>query len=473
MTSSARSTHGPPGRHFHRTRDVAWFGLSTVGLLSGVLLFAFGAGDAARVAWALTTVLGVAPAAWWVIDAARRGRVGVDLIALVALIGTLWVREYLAGALVTVMLASGRTLEARANARARRELHSLLARAPKTAHRYEDGGLASPSIEDVRPGDLLMVQSGEVVPVDGTVERETATIDEAALTGEPLPVEHGVGDTVRSGAVNAGGPFDLRATTSAAESTYAGIVRLVSQAEASNAPFVRLADHYAGRFLLVTFALAGVAWAVSGEVVRAVAVLVVATPCPLILAAPVAIVSGLSLAASRGVIVKSGAALERLAQGEILLMDKTGTITAGRPIVADVVAVGGLPSDEVLRLAASLDQVSPHVLAAAVVRAARSRSLELSLPTAVEEVPGYGVRGVVDDKSVAVGKASWMGLPDAHWVHSIRRRARARRHAHRLRARRRRRCRGTADEGSDPLGRGACGQAVATRWHSPHRHGDR
>ena len=315
MTSSARSTHGPPGRHFHRTRDVAWFGLSTVGLLSGVLLFAFGAGDAARVAWALTTVLGVAPAAWWVIDAARRGRVGVDLIALVALIGTLWVREYLAGALVTVMLASGRTLEARANARARRELHSLLARAPKTAHRYEDGGLASPSIEDVRPGDLLMVQSGEVVPVDGTVERETATIDEAALTGEPLPVEHGVGDTVRSGAVNAGGPFDLRATTSAAESTYAGIVRLVSQAEASNAPFVRLADQYAGRFLLVTFALAGVAWAVSGDVVRAVAVLVVATPCPLILAAPVAIVSGLSLAASRGVIVKSGAALERLARG--------------------------------------------------------------------------------------------------------------------------------------------------------------
>ena len=423
MTSSARSTDRPRGRRFQRTREFAWLGLSTVGLLSGALLFVLGAGDAARVAWALTTLLGVVPAAWWVIDAARRGRVGVDVIALVALIGTLWVHEYVAGALVTVMLASGRTLEARANARARRELHSLLARAPKTAHRYEDGGLASPPIEDVRPGDLLMVQSGEVVPVDGTVERETATIDEAALTGEPLPVEHGVGDTVRSGAVNAGGPFDLRATTSAAESTYAGIVRLVSQAEASNAPFVRLADRYAGRFLLVTFALAGGAWAVSGEVVRAVAVLVVATPCPLILAAPVAIVSGLSLAASRGVIVKSGAALEQLGQGEILLLDKTGTITAGRPIVADAVAVGGLRSDEMLRLAASLDQVSPHVLAAAVVRAARSRSLELSLPTAVEEVPGHGIRGVVDDKRVAVGKASWIGLPDAAWVHSIRRRA--------------------------------------------------
>jgi heavy metal translocating P-type ATPase len=398
--------------------------ISTAGLTAGGLLHLLGHSDAARVVWAATTVVGVVPATWWIVDAARHGRVGVDAIAVLALVGTLVVQEFLAGAVITVMLASGRTLEARAAARARRELRVLLERAPRIVHRYAGSELTSPQIEDVVRGDLLMVQPGEVVPVDGLVEHEIAVLDESALTGEPLPVEHRAGDAVRSGVVNAGGPFDLRATTSASESTYAGIVRLVSAAEASSAPFVRLADRYAGAFLVVSVALAGAAWAISGDLVRAVAVLVVATPCPLILAAPVAIVSGLSRAARRGVVVKGGAALEQLARGEILLFDKTGTITVGRPTVAEVVTAGTMTSDDVLRLAASLDQVSPHVLAAAVVRAARARSLDLRLPTEVEELPGHGVRGIVDGHRVAVGKASWICLPtNARWVRSVRRRA--------------------------------------------------
>jgi heavy metal translocating P-type ATPase len=364
------------------------------------------------------------PASWWVVDAARHRRIGVDAIAVLALVGTLVVREYLAGAVITVMLASGRTLEARASSLARRELRSLLERAPRIVHRYANDQLTSPPLDDVQRGDLLMVQPGEVVPVDGIVERDIAVLDESALTGEPLPVEHRAGDAIRSGVVNAGGPFDLRATTSASESTYAGIVRLVSAAEASSAPFVRLADRYAAAFLLVTLVLAGGALAISGDLLRAVAVLVVATPCPLILAAPVAIVSGLSRAARRGVVVKGGAALEQLARSEILLFDKTGTITMGRPTLAEVVIADTMASDEVLRLAASLDQVSPHVLAAAVVRAAHARSLALSLPTLVEEVPGNGVRGVVDGHHVAVGKAGWVPLiPNLRWVRSVRRRA--------------------------------------------------
>jgi len=394
------------------------------GLAFGGLLHLLGRGDAAHVVWAATTVVGVVPATWWVVDAARHGRVGVDAIAVLALVGTLVVQEYLAGAVITVMLASGRTLEARAAARARRELRALLERAPRNVHRYADGQLTSPPLEDVRQGDLLMVGPGEVVPVDGLVEHDVAVLDESALTGEPLPVEHRAGDAVRSGVVNAGGPFDLRATTPASESTYAGIVRLVSAAEASSAPFVRLADRYASVFLAASVVLAGAAWAISGDLVRAVAVLVVATPCPLILAAPVAIVSGLSRAARRGVVVKGGAALEQLAQGEILLFDKTGTITVGRPTVAEVVTTDAVPSDEVLRLAASLDQVSPHVLAAAVVRAAHARSLELSLPIDVEEIPGQGVRGIVDGHRVAVGKAGWVSrLPNVPWVRSVQRRA--------------------------------------------------
>jgi heavy metal translocating P-type ATPase len=393
-------------------------------LAAGGVLYLAGARDAAHALWAVDTVVGMVPATWWVIDAARHRRLGVDALAVLALAGTLVIGEYLAGAVITVMLASGRTLEARASSRAQRELRTLLARAPRVAHRYDDGELTSPPIDVVVRGDLLLVQPGEVVPVDGRVESDAAVLDESALTGEPLPVTHAAGDAVRSGVVNAGGPFDLRATTSAAESTYAGIVRLVSEAEASSAPFVRLADRYAGVFLAVALAIAALAWLVSGDLERAVAVLVVATPCPLILAAPVAIVSGLSRAARRGVVVKGGGALERLAAGDILLFDKTGTITTGRPRVADVLTAGDMSAAEVLRCAASLDQVSPHVLAAAVVHAAHARDLALSLPVGVEEVPGHGVRGFVEGRPVAVGKASWTQAGSrSAWARSVRRRA--------------------------------------------------
>ena len=336
------------------------------------------------------------------------------------------------------------------------------------------GVLTSPAIDDIVRGDLLLVQPGEVVPVDGRLESEAAVLDESALTGEPLPVEHAVGDAVRSGVVNAGGPFDLRATTSAAESTYAGIVRLVSEAEASSAPFVRLADRYAAVFLGVALALAGAAWALSGDLERAVAVLVVATPCPLILAAPVAIVSGLSRAARRGVVVKGGAALEQLASGEILLFDKTGTITAGNPRVADILTATDMTADDVLRYAASLDQVSPHVLAAAVVRAARARGLALSLPEDVEEVPGHGVRG-------RVGRPPRRGRQGRLDLGGVRVRLdaqrppprRARRGAHDLRRRRRRARRCAAPRRPDPSRCSTHDPPAAPRRHTPHRHGDR
>ncbi len=232
-----------------------------------------------------------------------------------------------------------------------------------------------------------------------------------------------IGDVVRSGVVNAGSPFDLRATTTAAESTYAGIVRLVSEAQADSAPSVRIADRYAAFFLPLTLAVAAGAWIFSGDAVRAVAVLVVATPCPLLLAVPIAVVSGLSRAARRGVVIKGGGALEQLGQGEILLLDKTGTLTAGRPTVTEIVAPDAPGPDEVLRLAACVDQVSPHVLAAAVVGAAHERGLVLDLPTDVEEVPGQGIHGRIDGRFVAVGKASWVAQRYPEWLAGVRRRA--------------------------------------------------
>ena len=299
----------------------------------------------------------------------------------------------------------------------------MIDRAPKSARRYEDGHLVVIDLDQVLPGDLLLVASGEVVPVDGSLVSASAVLDESALTGEPLPVERALGDRVRSGVVNAGGPLDLRAVTSAEDSTYAGVVRLVAEAGRIQAPVVRLADRYALAFLAVTLAVAGIAWAAGGAS-RAVAVLVVATPCPLILAAPVALVSGLSRAAKRGVIVKGGAVLERVATCTTLLIDKTGTMTVGRPVLTDVVCAGSEPAGRILQLAASLDQVSPHVLAGAVVLSALEQKCELSLPEGVDELVGQGIRGTVAGHRVAVGKASWSGVTGTpNWARSVRRKA--------------------------------------------------
>ncbi len=393
-------------------------------LVAGGAAWLLGAARAGEWAWVAGTVLGLVASLVWTVAALRRRQPSVDVIAVLALAGALAVGEPFAGAMITVMLASGQLLEARAAARARRELGLLVARAPRSARRRLGDRIEEVPVDDVVRGDLLVVGTGEVVPVDGRL-LDGAVLDEAALTGEPLPVERPPGDEVRSGVVNAGRPVEVLATSLAAESTYAGVVRLVEQAQASSAPFVRTADRFAVLFVPLTLALAGIAWAVAGDPVRAVAVLVVATPCPLLLAAPIAIMSGLSRAAHRGVIVKGGAALEQLAAGRVVLFDKTGTLTQGRPTVTGVVtAAPEIHPDTVLRLAASLDQLSAHVLADSIVEAARRRELTLTLPTDVTEEHGYGVRGTVDGREVRLGKAAWI-VPDGApgWARQVRRRA--------------------------------------------------
>lgn len=398
--------------------------VTTSGLAAGGVAHLAGADGVRDAAWVGAAACGLAYTMWVTVASIRRGRIGVDVIALLALAGAVAVGELLAAAVIAVMAASGRALEEWAAVRARRDLHALLVRAPRIARRYSGGSLQTVPLDVIAAGDLLMVAPGEVVPVDGTAVGRPAVLDESALTGESLPVERAPGEPVRSGVVNAGGPFDLRAAASAADSTYAGIVRLVSEAERAQAPFVRLADRYALWFLPLTLAVAAAGWAVAGPA-RAVAVLVVATPCPLILAAPVALVSGLSAAARRGVVVKGGGVLERLARCTTVLIDKTGTLTSGRPAVTTVVPAGPLPPGEVLSLAASLDQVSGHVLANAVVRAAAERGCDLVLPEDVAEVPGKGIAGTVAGRPVAVGRADWAGISGAlPWLKAVRRRAR-------------------------------------------------
>lgn len=380
--------------------------LVAVGVGAG--LWVAGAHSAADLAWAAAVTLALIPLTFSVGRDLIHRETGVDLIALLAMAGSLMLGQYLAGAVVGLMLSGGQALERYASSRARRELTALLARAPRIAHRYEDGALRPADIGDVERGDQLLVKSGEVVPVDGVITSVAAVLDESALTGESRPAERLKGDRVRSGVVNAGPPFDMRALTTADEGTYAGIVRLVRTAQASKAPFVRLADRYALWFLPLTLGVAALAWAISGNPVRALAVLVVATPCPLILAAPVAIVAGISRAAHRGIIVKGGGALETLARARTLVFDKTGTLTSGSARVASVEVFGTTDADELLRLAASLDQVSLHVFASGIVTAARKRRIDLAFPTDVHEHGGKGIEGVVGGRHVALGQARWL-----------------------------------------------------------------
>ena len=398
--------------------------ISLSGLAAGGLERLLEHGQLATDLWAASTALGAAAALWWIVRSIREHRLGGDFIALLALIGALAVHEELAGAVIAVMLTSGRALETYAAGRADRELRSLLARAPRTARRRHGTAYETVSIDSVKAGDILSISRGDVVPVDGTILSGRAVLDESALTGEAFPVERVESESVRSGVVNAGESFDLVATTTSEESTYASIVRLVKEAETSRAPLVRLSDRYAFWFLIGALGLAAIAWGVSGELSRAVAVLVVATPCPLILAVPVALVSGLSSLARVGVVVKGGAVLEQLTRCRTLLFDKTGTLTSGRPTLSDVITAGDQRAGEILRLAASLDQLSSHPLASAIVQAARNRRLTLAQPQGAKEQLGRGITGRIDGHLVAVGKAELVGLrPQDRLSREARRRA--------------------------------------------------
>ncbi|ORV56262.1 ATPase P [Mycobacterium europaeum] len=392
--------------------------VTALALAAGGTAWLVGARRLADGCWIAGTVVAVIPAVVWVLAALRRGRFGVDLIAVLSLVGTLLVGEYLAGALIAVMLAGGRALESAAERRASHDLRALLEHAPRFARRRVDSAVDVIALEDVTIHDLLVVGPGEVVPVDGRISSPVAVLDESVLTGEPLQVERSAGESVRSGVVNAGSAFEMQAAATAADSTYAQIVRLAAEAGAENAPVVRLADRYAAWFLPLTLLVAGAAWLATGSPVRAVAVLVVATPCPLLLAAPVAIVSGLSRASRRGVVIRGGGALENLGQATTLVMDKTGTLTMGRPVVIDVAAAPGRDAIAILRMAASVDQMSPHVLAEAIVTAARDRDLQLSLPTEVVEEPGRGVTATLDGHRVHVGKLAH-DIANTEWARAV------------------------------------------------------
>ena len=381
--------------------------IAAISLIAGLIFQQMGHPELAGWIW----VAGIVPVlATLIVEIATslfRGELGLDIVAALSMAGSLAVGQPLPGVVVGLMYSGGQGLEQFAQQHARRELTALIAHVPRTIARYESDGLHETPIEAIAPGDRVLICHGEVVPVDGTAQA-AATIDLSTLTGESMPVERNPGEEIPSGATSLGQAFDLITIRPAAASTHARIVKLVEIAGQAKSRLTRLADRFSLFFLVVTLVVTGAAWVVSGDPLRALAVLVTATPCPLILAAPVAVVSGVSRCASLGLLLKGGAVLESLATIRVVVLDKTGTVTRGEPDLIDVRTMDGQSGEEVLRLAASLDQASKHVTASAIVSAAQTRGIALASPDNVREDAGRGVTGVVDGHSVLVGSRAFV-----------------------------------------------------------------
>jgi heavy metal translocating P-type ATPase len=356
----------------------------------------------------VTLIVGAAPLFYDISRSILHKQFGVDLIALAAIAGSLIFGQYVAGTVILLMLSGGEALEGFALRRARKELTSLINNAPTTAHRKEGDRVVDISAADVQVGDTILVKPGEVIPVDGRVTSGTSMVDESALTGEPIPVQKSVFSEVMSGSVSEDGVLEIEALRPSTDSKYERIIRLVKEAEENKAPFVRLADRYSVWFTSIAFILAFASWVVTRDPVRALAVLVVATPCPLILATPIAFASGISRAAKRGIIVKNGGVLEQLGEARTLAFDKTGTLTLGIPSVLEIRTFGSKQEDDILRIAASLDQLSTHTLAKSITQEAIKRKLTWEYPTAFEETFGKGVSGTVHHHTYHFGSMSFL-----------------------------------------------------------------
>ena len=408
MTSGSNPRAEQPVRPFGASRNAALAAVPATALSVGLGVMAMG--DHSEAVWIFTA--GIIPVLIALVVSIIRSLVrrefGLDIIAALSMSGALLANEALAGVVVALMYSGGQLLEDYAQGRARREMTALLGRVARTAQVYRGAGLVETPIDQLLPGDRLLVRASEIIPADGHVQSDAALLDESSMTGEPTPVRRRAGEAVASGVANAGAPFDLVISHTAADSSYAAVVRLVDGARFSTAPAARLADRYALGFLAMTVAMAGGAWLWTGETARAVAVLVVATPCPLILAVPVAIVAGMSRAAKRGLLLKSARILEILPSIRTVMFDKTGTVTDGYPKVASVQPSSAVTEDHLIATAASLAQASQHTISQALVAEARRRGIALTPPTDVQDIAGDGVKGSVAHIPVVIGRPDFV-----------------------------------------------------------------
>ena len=402
----------------------ALIAIALAALVIGLALAFTGHHGLAQKIWAAGTLPVVTALAISIVRDIVAGRMGVDAVAFLSMAAALALGQTLAGVVVAIMYAGGNVLEDYAVGRAERDLKSLVDRAPRVAHRRTGNSIEDVPIGQISIGDMILVRAGEVIPVDGVITGQSALLDESAVTGEPIPVTRRTGEAARSGAVNAGETLEMQASATASESTYAGIVRMVTAAQTAKAPFIRMADRYAIALLPLTLIVAGTAWLFSHDPVRGLAVLVAATPCPLILAAPVAFIAGTAQAARRGILVKGGGPLEALARTHTAIFDKTGTLTVGGARLVAIEPAPGEDPGEALRLAASLEQASNHVVAAAIVSAAQAKGLTLQVPEKVHETMGSGLEGFVGGRKVSVGSHQLVyggGRPEEWALRALRR----------------------------------------------------
>ncbi len=389
------------------------FGVALVGFIIALGLQLGGVSSAAHIILTITSIILLLPLVFGMWRDIRHGTYGIDILAATAIITALIMQEYWAAIIVVLMLTGGEALEDYAGHRAQAELDTLLSHAPAKARLIKaHGKIVEVAASTIRVGDKVLVRPGEVVPVDGHILEGDTSFDESSLTGESVPQVKTKQEMVLSGSISIEGAVTIRAARTANDSQYQQIIKLVRTAAASQAPFVRLADKYSIPFTMISFAIAGGAWLVSGESIRFLEVLVVATPCPLILAAPIAFVSGMSRAAKHGIIVKTGSALEKLADAKTIAFDKTGTLTEGKLAVESVLTFNGFGADEVLRLAASVEQNSSHVLAHAIVTEANNRKLKLAKIRSIKEVPGQGIQATVNGTHVLAGRQSLLEQSD-------------------------------------------------------------
>jgi heavy metal translocating P-type ATPase len=395
-------------------RDYKQFGITIIAIIISLGLDLGGLDVIAHWVLGVTAIGNAIPLVKGMWEDLRTGKYGIDLLAATAIVTSVILHEYWTAIIIVLMLTGGESLEDYAEHRARTELDALLTHAPKIAHVLRGRKIVDIAIKQVRPGDKVIIKPGEIVPVDGIILEGETSFDESSLTGESLPVDKKQDDQILSGAVNIEGVITMRAVHSAADSQYEQIIKLVKNAASTQSPFVRLTDRYSIPFTVVSFAIAGTAWALSGDPVRFLQVIVVATPCPLLLAAPIALISGMSRAAKHGIIIKTGSALERLAETKTIAFDKTGTLTHGTPEVGVITVIKPFQRDEVLSAAAALEQNSTHILARAIVAAAVSKGLKVPKAKHLRERPGHGLSGRVGKYNVIAGKLDFLKEEGVH-----------------------------------------------------------
>lgn len=393
-------------------RALRWPLVAAAVLLAGWAARVMAGPEVALVVWMAGLVTCAAPVVLDTLRAARRGRFATDIVATLAIVGAILLATPIAGLVVVLMLRGGEALERYAEGKASEAVRALEEAAPRRAHRVKGENVVDIDASLVEAGDHLLVRPGELIPCDGVVLDGDSEIDTSALTGEPLPVPATRDSAVMSGSLNGSGVLRLRATARASESQYARIVELVRTAQSHKAPLQRMADRAAVWFTPITLAVCGITLAMTHDWMRVLSVLVVATPCPLILATPVAFVGGINRAARRHVIIRNGAALETLSRVSAVLLDKTGTITLGEPQLSRLRVLDGWTEEELLHLAASIEQGSSHQIARTVVRAAQSRGIALSPASQQREDAGHGVSGMVGGRSVRLGSRGYV-IPHA------------------------------------------------------------